>query len=437
VSPTPHPATRLPRTPLARAGALLAALALLTGGWLTPAHAADTGREILKILKSALKSDDEAVRSKAVIDVGRLNGHLNDNQAMVAAKALRDALDSDSSQAVRRLMIRALARFKNTHAWVPVILASQEDRDPVIKDQARQEVLSGGSDFLRMMVKLLKEETSQAFRADLLLILRDRRRPDAVPLLLDALGDKNPIVRSAAAEALEAISGKAFGYNEKIWRKWHAGWLKTRPTVSGPSVSPGGRVDEPPPHVSRSLHPKFYGLPLTSKDIVFVMDISGSVGSGGVERAKRQLVEAVALLGSDVHVSALFFSDEVHVWKKGEMVLATPTHKEDLMKFLRGLKPGRRTDVYTGLNHGLTILAKRVKAKREAKEPIREAIAMITVSDGQHNRNALPPRVVADKIDRLDPEATVLHSVVLGTKDSPLMAGLARLGGGHYLRAEP
>ena len=194
------------------------------GGRLAPAHAADTGKQLLTTLKRALKSDDEAVRSKAVIDVGRLNGHLNDNQAMVAAKALRDALDSDSSQAVRRLMIRALARFKNTHAWVPVILASQEDRDPVIKDQARQELLSGGSDFLRMMVKLLKEETSQAFRADLLLILRDRRKPDAVPLLLDALGDKNPIVRSAAAEALEAISRQGFGYNEKIWRNMEKIW---------------------------------------------------------------------------------------------------------------------------------------------------------------------------------------------------------------------
>ena len=66
------PAARSPRTPLARAGALLAVLALLMGGRLAPAHAADTGKQLLTTLKRALKSDDEAVRSKAVIDVGRL-----------------------------------------------------------------------------------------------------------------------------------------------------------------------------------------------------------------------------------------------------------------------------------------------------------------------------------------------------------------------------
>ena len=50
--------------------------------------------------------------------------------------------------------------------------------------------------------------------------------------------------------------------------------------------------------------------------------------------------------------------------------------------------------------------------------------------------NATPPRIVADKLDRLDPLLTVLHSVVLGSKDSPLMAAIARMGGGHYIRAQ-
>ena len=416
---------------------LLAVLLLLGTLPASEARAADQGKQLLTNLKRALKKGDEEARSQAVNDVGRMNGQLNDSQAKVAAMALRTALEQESSQAVRRLMIRALARFKNTHAWLPVIWASCEDRDPVIRDQARQELLSGGGDFLDVMKRLMAEETSQAFRADLLLILRDRRRPDAIPLLLDSLEDKSPIVRSAAAEALEAITGQAYGYEAEPWRRWYSGWLKARPETTGPSVSTGGRVEEPAAHVSKRLHPNYYGLLLTSKDIVFVVDISGSVGSGGVARAKKRLAEAVALLASDVHIAAIFFSDTVHMWKKAQMVLASPTNKEDLLKFLRGLKPGRRTDVYTPLNAGLKIVERRVRAKREAKEVIREAVAMITVSDGQNNMNAMPPRIVADKIDRLDPGATVLHSVVLGTKDSRLMAAIARLGGGHYLRVAP
>ncbi len=424
-----------PTHPLPRIlGATLVACVLAASGAFA---AEETPAKLLHRLKTALKKGSEEERKAAVNDVGRLSGHLDHGQSMQAAKCLRRALDTEESSEVRRLMIRALARFKLTHAWLPVIWTSQEDRDPAVKDQARQEVLSGGADYLEVMRKILKEETSQSFRAELLLILRDRRKPDAAPILLDALKDKSLIVRSAAAEALEAISGVAFGYDARKWKVWHQRWLKSRPAKGGgPSVATGGRVEEPPPHVTRSLHPSFYRLPLTAKDIVFVIDISGSVGSGGVGRAKQQLTNAVALLASDVNIAALFFSDTVHTWKDGAMVPASPLNKEDLIKFLRGLKPGRQTDVYTPLNYGLKILDHRVKAKQQANETFREPVTMITVSDGQNNMKALPPRVIADKLDRLDPVTSVVHSVVLGTKDSPLMQAVARLGGGHYIRAE-
>ena len=414
-------------------------LVVLLGLLLLPmtTAAADPGREALSELKRALKRGDVEARKKAVNDIGRLSGHLDRTQSMDAAKTLRKALDTEESGEVRRLMVRALARFKLTHAWLPVIWASQSDRDPDVRDQARQEVLSGGADYLEVMAKILKEETSAAFRAELLLILRDRRRPDAIALLIEHLEDRSRIVRAAAAEALEAISDQALGYDVKRWKAWHARWLVSRPANGGgPSVSPDVRVEEPPPHTTKSLHPRFYRLPLTSKDLVFVIDISGSVGVGGFGRAKKQLTDAVALLGSDVHIAALFFSEKVHMWKGGQMVPASPANKEDLVKFLRGLKTGRKTDVYTPLNAGLKIVDHRIRAKMEAKEVFREPVTMITVSDGKDNVAAVPPRVVADKLERLDPRYAVLHSVVVGGKDSPLMEAIARLTGGHYLRVE-
>ncbi len=395
-----------------------------------------SNQALLAKLKRALKKDDVEQLREAVNDIGRFGKQLSRSEQLTAAKALRKALDGDGTSEVRRLMIRALARMRHEHAWIPVILTSQQDRDPAVQAQARREVLGGGADELEALGRILATETSAAFRAELLLILRDRRKHDAVPLLLERLGDKSPIVRSAAAESLEAISGAAHGYDAKAWKAWHQAWLAKRPKDAGPSVSSGGEVTEPAPHTTRSLHPRFYGLPLTAKDIVFVVDISGSVGSGGVNRAKQQLTKAVALLGSDVRVAALFFSDQVHMWRQGRMVAASPANKEDLVKFLRGLQPGRRTDVYTPLNAGLKILDRRVRAKQDAKEAFREPVTMITVSDGRDNMGALPTRVVAEKLDRLDPALSVLHCVVLGRKDSPLMASIARLGGGHYVRAE-
>jgi hypothetical protein len=400
-----------------------------------PARAGETARKLLARLEHALARGTPAERREAVTDVGRLSAQLDRREQLTASKLLRKALDEQDDVELRRLLIRALARMAHEHAWIPVILASQEDRQPAVRAQARQEVLSGGADELTAIGRILKTETSAAFRAELLLVLRDRRKPDAVPLLLERLEDPSRIVRAAAAEALEAISGQALGYDAARWKAWYRGWRASRPPAAGPSVAPPGPVAEPAPWVTRSLHPSFYGLTLTSKDIVFVIDISGSVGSGGVEHAKKQLVDAVSLLGTDVHVAALFFSEKVHMWKQGAMVPASPRNKEDLGKFLRGLQPGRRTDVFTPLNAGLTILAHRVAAKRAAHEVFREPVTMITVSDGQGNLAVTPPRVVASKLAQLDPALTVLHAVVLGTRDSPLLRALALRGGGHYVRA--
>ncbi len=183
--------------------------------------------------------------------------------------------------------------------------------------------------------------------------------------------------------------------------------------------------------MNRDLHPHFFSLPLTSKDIVFVLDISSSVGSGGVSRGKRELVEAVELLGTDVHVTALFFDEEVHMWKP-EMVPATPENKADLALFLRAIEPGKKTDVFTPLNAGLQIVRRRVLEKVKAGEPIREAVTMIVVSDGRETSSSTPPRVVEDKLARLDPRNTVVDVVDIG-KGSRLLMELARRTGGFYV----
>jgi Mg-chelatase subunit ChlD len=243
------------------------------------------------------------------------------------------------------------------------------------------------------------------------------------------------MVVAAAAEALEAISGETLGYEVARWKQWHSKWLAERPKDAGPSVAPDAPGEEPVRRPVRGLVPRFYGLPLAAKDLVFVVDVSGSVGSGGIERAKQELADAVERLPSDVRVAALFFSETVSTWRDGALEPATPANKEDLRKFLRGIAPGKRTDVFTPLNAGLAIVDRRVREKTASGETFLTPVAMVVVSDGEGNVQATPPRIVADRLERLDPTRTVVHAVVLGSKDSALMAQLAHMGGGHYLRA--
>ena len=398
------------------------------------ALASDTGRDTLSALKKALSGEDRAARRDAILDAGRSASHFSKEQSRSAILLLRRELDEGTDTEARRLCVRALARLRLPAAWIPIMLTALEDREPAIRKASRLEVFRGGQQFMTATRKLLREEKDPAFRASVFLLLGDRRRYDAVDLLHAALGDTSPLVVSAAAEALEAITKQALGYDAKAWGQWIKTFKRAPIKSTGPSVAPGAiEAKEPPPHVSRSLIPDYLGLPLRAKDIVFLVDISPSVGSGGMKRARSELLRAVNLLPSDVHISALFFSDEVKMWKP-DMVRATPAHKAALAMFLRGIKPGKRTDVLSPLHAGIQILKKRVDAKLKSNQPFRFPVTLVIVSDGRNNMDKTPLSVIRDKLDRLDMTRTQLHALVVGKSNNKFMFELAQLGGGRYIR---
>ncbi|MFV1959856.1 MAG: VWA domain-containing protein, partial [Planctomycetota bacterium] len=432
--------------------AFLALHALLGGSGLLPAPArADEAARVITSLKRTLRRGEASEKRALLEQVGRQARGLPAARRRSAAVVVQKAMKTERSAEVRVAMVRTLARLGGATGWVPVILAWLQGRDSGTKAVARKMVLWGGGDYLAVVRRLLREDKDPTFRAELLLLLGDRRRPDAIPLVLEAMErDRHPRVESAGAEALEALTGQALGYDLDAWKAW---WSKRQ---ASPPAAPVGRgeappkaggvedptvtvvpeepadVPEPKPHIGRSLVPRFYGLPITAKDVVFVIDISGSVGSGGVGRAKRELIQAVERLGSDVHIAALFFADEVHMWKP-EMVRATPANKAALALFLRGIERGQRTDVFTPLNAGIRIVSRRLAELREKGEPVREAVTMIIVSDGRETSKHTPPSVVEDKLSRLDPAHTVIHAIAIGGRGSRLLAQIARRAGGHYI----
>ena len=412
-------------------GLVLGLLCLLAGS-----ARADIASDVLTALKRGIRSDVPEVRARAITDVGRYSAHLDAAQKKQAAALMHKALRKESDTELRRLLVRAMARVHHQNGWIPVVNAALSELDPKVRQAARLEVFRGRGDLLAVITKLIRQEKNASYRAQLALLLGDRRRHDAVPMLITLLEEKDKMLVAAAAEALEAISGAAHGFDGAAWKDWHVRWRAERPKGGnvGPSVAPEDEEGkEPEPHKTRSLHPEFYGLKLTSKDIVFVVDISGSVGPGGVDKAKRRLLDAVHLLGSDVRMAVLFFAEDLHPWNKGQMVPATPDNKEKLAFFLKGLGPGSKTDVFTAFNAGLKILQRRVEERKANDEEAPEPATLIAVSDGHNNIKSVPFEVVEEKLDRLDLENTVVHSVVLGGKPNRLMKMLATYGGGHYI----
>ncbi len=395
-----------------------------------PAAAADP----IESLKKGLHDERPEARAQAATEIGKAAPVLSDDERRKAALALRKAFEAEPAPLARVAEVKALARMKDEAGWVPALVAATSDRDDAVRAAATREALLGRSDLLAVVSKLLREDQDPTFRADLLLLLGRRRKRDAVPVLLDGLSDAHPRVATAAAEALEAVSGQALGYDAAPWKAWWAKEaLSPPPPAKGDTVT--GTVEpvvpEPPPP-AQGLVPDFYGVPLRAKDLVFVVDVSGSIGAEGFETAKAALVRAVERLPSDARFAALFFDEQVRTWHP-ETVPATPEAKADLARFVRGIPRGKRTDVMTPLLSGLGIVKKRVEARIAAKETIAEPVTMVVVSDGQENLRATPGEVVGEHLDRLDLAHAVVHAIVLGGHDNALMLALAQRAGGRYV----
>ncbi len=414
-------------------GGLCARVALATlFGFGVPSTAHADGP--VEALGRALASKSPDVRVEALAIVAKSAASLTPEQRRKEALLLRKALPQEQEVSVRLATITALAALRDDAAWVPVVQASLADRDDGVRLAATNAVLLGGADCVEALGKLLREDQDETFRAEVALLLGRRRRVDAVPVLLDALGDAHPRVRAAAAEALEAVSGEALGYEAAPWKAWWAARRAPAPVPrAGESVTaePKAPTPPPPPPPPKGLVPDVYGLFLRSKDVVFVVDVSGSVGDAGVQSAKTEILKAVERFASDVRFAAVFFDAEIRLWHP-EMVVASPANKGEFSRYVRGFGRGKRTDVMTALNAGLGVAKRRVDAKREAKEAFVEPVTMVVVSDGQENLRTTPGAVVGDHLDRLDLAHAVVHAVVVGGKDNALMAALARRGGGSY-----
>ncbi len=410
---------------------LLAAVVLLAIG--APRARADGP---VDALTRALSNPKAEVRVEGLERAAKTANALTPEQRRREALLLRKALATEPVATVRTAAVATLAALHDDAAWVPVVQASLADRDDGVRRAASDAILVGGADLVAALAKLLHEDQDETFRAEVALLLGRRRRPDAVPVLLDALADAHVRVRTAAAEALEAVTGEALGYEAAAWKAW---WAKSSAATPPPgprapdtvTAEPSARKPPPPPPPPRALVPEVYGLALPAKDVVFVVDVSGSVGDSGLESAKGEIGRAVERFGSDVRFSAVFFDAEVHLWH-AETVAASPAAKAEFSRYLRGLGRGKRTDVMTALLAGLGIVNRRVAEKREAKEPFADPVTMVVVSDGQENVRATPGNVVGDRLDRIDLSHVVVHAIVVGGRDSGLMAALARRGGGSY-----
>ncbi|MHC4160825.1 MAG: HEAT repeat domain-containing protein [Planctomycetota bacterium] len=244
------------------------------------------------------------------------------------------------------------------------------------------------------------------------------RFKESIPPLIDRLGpEEHKRVRSAIGESLFLLTAQDFRDFGDAWRRWWSERAKDfvvpkRIPVRAPSQSGTGA--------------SFFGLPVGSGRVVFVIDKSGSMsasdrrtGKTRLERAADEVIAAVGRLKDHDRVEIVFFDSSSHPWQR-QLVKLTTSRRAALQRHVRQQTPSGGTNIYDPL---------------EAALQLKEVDTVFLLSDGVPGSGKfVATHDILRAVRRINQTRRVaVHGIAVGT-DSELLKKLADQNGGKYAR---
>jgi len=246
------------------------------------------------------------------------------------------------------------------------------------------------------------------------------RARESVPLLIAALGKEERLrIRKAIGESLFRLTGEDLGDLKDLWERW---WHDREVGFVLPARVP--RRKEASGGERRTV--AFYGVPVDSDRVVFVLDISSSMGGSGfgdetteLDRAVKETLKVVKALPPEAKVNVITFETEVRPWRKGLTSLG-PGARKALETFLAAQKAKGSTNLFDALEAAL-----RMKGVE----------TVYLLSDGSPNAGRLTDAdEIVDAVRDLTHETrATIHCVSLGG-DSRLLRRLSAATMGTYVQ---
>ena len=190
--------------------------------------------------------------------------------------------------------------------------------------------------------------------------------------------------------------------------------------AEGSTAAPGegtfSCVILPPAATTRSRQPR---------DVVFVLDRSGSMGAWQIGAARRALGRMIETLSEEDRLAVIAFDDSVeHFGPKLELVAATDRQRWAIVEWLATIQARGGTEMAAALEAGLRLLAS--PGRKPASAPSDRSAMLVLVTDGQIGDEE---RVLAKLEKRLG--RTILHVVGIDTAiNEGLLSRLADASGG-------
>jgi hypothetical protein len=340
-----------------------------------------------------------------------------------------------------------------------LIAALKKDKDPRVRISAAATL---GKRRTREAYDALVEVLQEGTHWQLTLVAADALEsigdPRAIGELIAALPEQECPVRDQINAALGRLTGENKNGNRAAWQSWweanQAELLEEDVIVSGDDVK------KPEPHEGTST---FYGIPVNSKRIVFVLDRSGSMSSravyatetqvednGGVhpkkiEVCKNELKNVVRKLPEDAYFNVIFYNSHFKLWKS-ELVPATAANKAELYSHMERINANGNTNIYDSLIGGFDLggapipkdskLPKKGPGVTELAEFLGGVDTIYLLSDGVPNKGTYTGKAdILEQIARVNATRNaIIHTIEVGGngREDGLMAQLAKQNNGTW-----
>lgn len=367
----------------------------------------------LRGVRGQIPGTDRKERNRAAAAVSKgLAGEASPSVRRVAMDLL---LALRTERSLDRLVVGVLDRAEEVRAHVHGIV--RDHADPALHDA---------------IVRALKHDASWRLRAAMVDLLLSGARESAKRPLLKALGDEHPAVAARAAEVLERLTGRAFGFDRA---KWEAHFESSRPKPKPGERKETVTVADPHRKVAKlkegpilGLVPTLYTVPIRTKRVVFVVDMSSSMQQGVRSQHFVELKSALFRLASDVHFNVLCFDERLFFFTKARsLVPATIENKAGAERWINDLPAGGSTDVNRSVMTGLAMLNEAL-----IKNPEQEA-ELFLLTDGRETKKTTSLNAIERQFQKLPTDRCKVHVISLGKKGTPPMRALAERSGGRFV----
>ena len=287
-------------------------------------------KRAVKPLKAKLKEKDDSIRYSALVAVTQIIGQ--DRVWMAKLRAFAEGEDTT----LRLAAVQALTELRviDSTSLLQDYLA---DPDPRIRSQAVE-------------------------------LLASTRSRDSIPIFIERLDQEHGPVGLRIARVLRLITGQDFGFKSGRWRAW---WKAEGATFVLPTAAEALELEfarRMKKDAEGRTQSTFYGLPVLSKNVCFVLDTSGSMrrlvpgkdktttdpekkpkGPMRITVAKRELTNVLTALSLKTFANIVLFSSDAFAWQE-ELALINEEVRAEALEFVDQATANGGTNVYGGLS---------------------------------------------------------------------------------------